>query len=82
MCVFIRGLVAAREGDGHYSNTVKTPVLVFYLIEYILWRLYGIDRTCAIFLFYSDEVFCLSHYSAHRRNQSKFLTMAGNRNAN
>ncbi len=80
-CVFIRLFVAARGRDGHYSNPVKTPLLMFYLIEYILWRLCGNDRTCAIFLFYSDEVFCLSQYGAHHTNQSKFLTMASIRSA-
>lgn len=82
LCVFIKLLVAARGRNSHYSNTVKTPLLVFYLMEYILRHLYGNERTCTIFLFYVDEVFCLSHYGAHHRKQSKFLTMAGSRNAN
>lgn len=56
VCVFITLPVAARGWNSYYINTVKPPLPVFYLIEDILWRLYGNDRTCTVFLFYSDFV--------------------------
>ena len=60
------------------SNTVKKKPFTGVLLDLkhfmaALWKW---------LVFFPDGVFCLSHHWAHLRDQSKFLALASNRNAN